>query len=121
MTPAEAAKLLTIASAYDNRKPDADQARAWALILDDIRYEDAQVVVIEHFRRSRDWLMPVDIIGAVKRIRAKRIAEHPPVIPPEPTRTSRHGSPTSTAASGTARRSTLTSSAANSRPATCVS
>jgi hypothetical protein len=83
MTPAEAAKLLTIASAYDNRKPDADQARAWALILDDIRYEDAQVVVIEHFRRSRDWLMPVDIIAGVKRIRAKRIAEHPPVIPPE--------------------------------------
>jgi hypothetical protein len=65
MSPADAAKLLTIASAYDNRKPDADQARAWALILDDIRFEDAQAVVVEHFRRSRTWLMPVDIIEAV--------------------------------------------------------
>jgi hypothetical protein len=82
MSPADAAKLLTIASAYDNRKPDADQARAWALILDDIRFEDAQAVVVEHFRRSRTWLMPVDIIEAVGRIRAKRIAAHPPVIPP---------------------------------------
>ena len=31
MTPAQAAALLTIAASFDNRKPDADQAKAWAM------------------------------------------------------------------------------------------
>lgn len=73
MTPAEAAAILTIAAAYDNRKPDADQAKAWAMALDGLKFEDCRQIVVEHYRKSRDWLMPVDVISGVKRMRSARV------------------------------------------------
>jgi len=82
MKPTEAAALLTIAAAYDNRKPDADQAKAWAMALDGLRFEDCRDVVVAHYRRSREWLMPVDVIGGVKRVRDKRIADFGPIPAP---------------------------------------
>lgn len=82
MTPAEAQVLLSMASAFDNRKPDADAAKAWAAALDDLRFEDCRVVLIDYFKTSTDWLMPATIRAGVKRIRAKRIEEHPPLTPP---------------------------------------
>jgi hypothetical protein len=82
MKATEAAALLTIAAAYDNRRPDADQAKAWAMALDDLRFEDCRTVIVEHYRKSRDWLMPVDVIQGVKRLRSDRLLEFGPV--PEP-------------------------------------
>lgn len=83
MKPTEAAALLTIAAAYDNRKPDVDQAKAWALALDGLRFEDCRVVIVEHYRRNREWLMPVDVVSGVKRLRDRRIAEYGPIdLPP---------------------------------------
>lgn len=73
MKPTEAAALLTIAAAYDNRKPDPDAAKAWAMALDGLRFEDCRQVVVEHYRTSREWMMPVDVIGGVKRLRHQRI------------------------------------------------
>ena len=83
MTPAEAAALLTIAAAYDNRKPDADAAKAWSMALDGLRFEDCRIAVVNHYRRSREWLMPVDVVEAVKRIRFDRVAAFGPYSPPE--------------------------------------
>lgn len=83
MTPAEAAALLTIAAAYDNRKPDADQAKAWAMALDDLRFEDCRTVIVEHYKRSRDWLMPVDVRRGVQRLRYERIDAFGPIPEPE--------------------------------------
>jgi hypothetical protein len=80
--PTEAAALLTVAAAYDNRKPDADTAKAWALALDGLRFEDCRDVIVQHYRKSREWLMPVDVIEGVKRLRFKRVAEYPPIQPP---------------------------------------
>jgi hypothetical protein len=82
MTPAEAQVLLSMAAAVDNRKPDADAAKAWAAMLDDLRFEDCRVAVIEHFKTSNDWLMPAMIRTAVKRMRAKRLHDHGPLTPP---------------------------------------
>lgn len=82
MTPAEAQVLLSMASAFDNRKPDADAAKAWAAALDDLRFEDCRVVLIDHFKTSTEWLMPAMIRAGVKRIRSKRIEDHPPLTPP---------------------------------------
>lgn len=86
MTPSQAAALLTLCSAYDNRKPDADQARAWALVLDGCDYEDAQAAVVRHYRESRDWLMPADVVSGVRAMRVKRwdtyYAEHGFPVPP---------------------------------------
>jgi hypothetical protein len=83
MKPTEAAALLTIAAAYDNRKPDADQAKAWAMALNNLRFEDCRDAIVEHYQRSREWLMPVDVIVAVKRARAKRIADFGPIPAPD--------------------------------------
>jgi hypothetical protein len=82
MKPTEAAALLTIAAAYDNRRPDADQAKAWAMALDGLRFEDCRAVIVAHYQRSKEWLMPFDVIGGVKKLRAKRIDDHPPLTPP---------------------------------------
>ena len=82
MTPAEAQALLSMAAAFDNRKPDPDAARAWAAALDGLRFEDCRVALIEHYKTSTDYLMPVLIRTAVKRIRAKRIAEAGDLTPP---------------------------------------
>ena len=78
MTPTEAAALLAIAAAFDNRKPDADAAQAWALALDGLRFEDCRDAIVAHFRVSSEWLMPAKVIAEVKRIRSKRITEFGP-------------------------------------------
>jgi len=80
--PTEAAALLTIAAAFDNRKPDADQAKAWAMALDGLRFEDCREVIIEHYRNSREWLMPVEVVAGVRRMRDRRIAALSIDIPP---------------------------------------
>lgn len=82
MNAAEAAALLTIAASFDNRKPDEDAARGWAYALEDVRFVDAREAVVKHYRRSSQWLMPVDVIKAVTAIRADRIAKAPHPIPP---------------------------------------
>lgn len=82
MTPAEAQVLIGMAASVDNRKPDEDVARSWAALLDGLRFEDCRVAVIEHFKTSNDWLTPALIRASVKRIRSKRIENHPPLTPP---------------------------------------
>lgn len=82
MTPAEAAMLLTVAAAYDNRKPDEDAAKAWALALDGLPYIDCRDAIVAHYRGSTEWIMPAVVRAAVRRIRAKRIDDHPPLVPP---------------------------------------
>lgn len=76
MTPAEAAALLGIAAAFDNRKPDPDAAQAWAIALNDLRFADCRDAIVEHYRRSSDWLMPEHVIAGVKRIRRNRVAAY---------------------------------------------
>lgn len=84
MTPAEAQILLGMASTIDNRKPDesGDAAKAWAAMLRDLRIEDCQQAVVEHYTNSSEWLMPAMIRTIVKRIRSKRVSDHPPLTPP---------------------------------------
>lgn len=82
MTPTEATGLLAVAAAFDNRKPDEAAAHAFAAALEGLRFDDCRQAIIEHYRTSTDWLMPAMIRTAVRRIRSKRISEHPPLIPP---------------------------------------
>lgn len=82
MTPAEAQVLLSMAATVDNRKPDPDAAKAWAAMLDGLRVEDCMQAIREHYTESTEWLMPAMVRARVKRIRAKRIADHPPLVPP---------------------------------------
>lgn len=78
----EAAALLSVAAAFDNRKPDPDAATAWAAALDGLRFVDCRDAIVAHYRTSSDWLMPQMVIAGVKRIRTKRIHEYGPIEPP---------------------------------------
>jgi hypothetical protein len=82
MTPAEAAALLAVAAAFDNRRPDADAAQAWSLALHGYRFEDCRDVIVQHYRTTGDWLMPHHVLTAVKKMRTKRLDEA--VEPPPP-------------------------------------
>jgi hypothetical protein len=81
VTPIEAAVLLTVCASFDNRKPDADAAKAWAIVLDGFHFEDCRDAVIQHYRSSREWIMPADITAAVRKIRTGRIEDVAPTPP----------------------------------------
>lgn len=84
MNTAQAAQLLAMAAAYDNRNASEIAARAWAEALDDVRFEDARYALIEHYKRSRQWLMPAEIREGVRALREQRTLRgrvrlgHPP-------------------------------------------
>lgn len=82
MNASEAAALLAIAAAFDNRKPDADAASAWAVALDELPAADCRDAIVQHYRESRDWLMPSDVIRRVKKMRTERLQLVRDVQPP---------------------------------------
>lgn len=69
MTPADAAKLLTLVHAYDGRKPDQARAHAWADALTDLNPDDCAQAVRRYFRTNHDWIMPAHIRRIVRDIR----------------------------------------------------
>lgn len=81
MNQAEAARLLSMASAYDRRTIGEADALAWADALHDVDYSDAAQAVREHYRDSREWLMPADVRNRVKAIRDDRLRSTP-IEPP---------------------------------------
>jgi hypothetical protein len=82
MTPTDAAALLTLAAAYDNRKPDKDAAAAWAAALGNLEAPDCQKAIVAHYRESSDWLMPVHIITRVRAMRVERMKAVLNLAPP---------------------------------------
>lgn len=82
MNTQEAAALLAVAAAFDNRKPDADAAMAWAAALHDVRFEDARDAVVAHYRESSDWMMPAMVTARVREQVSARHRRFGPLIPP---------------------------------------
>lgn len=79
MKISEAAMLLGTAAAFDRREVSELDAGAWhaalaAAGLADLELKDAEAAVIDHYSKTRDWLMPADVIGYCKRIRRERVA-----------------------------------------------
>ena len=75
-------KAVCPSQALDQYTPDA-----WALILRRIDYSDAKQAVIDIASRPLEpgksrYIEPGHIIAQVKRIRAQRLADHGPLIPP---------------------------------------
>lgn len=77
MTTAEAARLLTLAAAYDRRTIGEADATAWADALHGLRAADCAEAIRRHYRDSRDWIMPADIRHTVRKLRADRIRAVP--------------------------------------------
>ncbi len=57
----EAATLLGLAAARDNRKPSQAMALAWHEDLGDLDFDVAREALGRHYRTSTDYLMPVHI------------------------------------------------------------
>ena len=82
MTPQEAVALCRFTAAccpaqkFDEYTPDA-----WGLLLADVRFVDAKEAVVAVARKS-PWCSPAEILAEVRKVRAKRIAEHGEIVPP---------------------------------------
>ena len=83
MTPIEAAALLTVAAAFDNRKPNEDAATIWAVALDGLRPIDCKDAIVEYYKHRREWIMPSDIRDGVTQLRRDRIREMAHIQPPD--------------------------------------
>lgn len=90
MTADEVGKLLGLMALADNRKPpEDDEGRKamigfWLGMIGDLSYADAVQAVRDHYRESREWIMPADVRRGVKAIRQARLdAAGPTEIPPE--------------------------------------
>lgn len=82
MSPEEAVMLCRFTAACcPSQKFDEFTPDAWGLLLEDIRFVDAKEAVVRMARKS-PWVSPAEIIADVKKMRAKRIDEHGPIIPP---------------------------------------
>lgn len=73
MTPAAAAALLAVASAYDNRHLTPEAATVWADALAGLRPEDCRQAIAEHYATTTAFVMPAHIRAGVRRIREDRI------------------------------------------------
>ncbi|OZB88896.1 MAG: hypothetical protein B7X41_05740 [Microbacterium sp. 14-71-5] len=50
----------------NNTEERADMVEAWAVLLDDLSPADAGWALIEHYKRSRDSVMPADLRALVE-------------------------------------------------------
>jgi hypothetical protein len=77
MTIAEAARLLALAAAFDNRKPDTSGAAptAWADALDDLNADDCATAIRRHYRASTEFVMPAHVRRIVHDIHDERARE----------------------------------------------
>lgn len=64
----DAAALLTVASAFDNRQPNDATVHAWADALDNLDPAMCADAVREHYRESTAFLMPAHIRIIVRGI-----------------------------------------------------
>lgn len=75
MNKTEVAKLLTMASAIDNRTVGTETVEAWFMVIGDLDFDDATTVMFQHFRNSAEYLTPRQIILGVDELNRKRAAE----------------------------------------------
>ena len=73
----ETAELLAVIASFDRRTVGETDVRAWQLALSEVRAVDAQQVVVDHYRDSRDWIMPSDIRHGVAAMRRARLVGLP--------------------------------------------
>jgi hypothetical protein len=65
-------KLLAIASAFDNRKPNEAQAIAWAEVLDGLDPRDCVEAIKGHYKESKEYLMPAHIVARARMMMLDR-------------------------------------------------
>lgn len=74
ITPADAARLLALAAAFDRRTIGEADAVAWADALDGLTVDECSTAIRAHYRQTTEWLMPAHIRAHVLMVR-RDIAE----------------------------------------------
>lgn len=74
MSPAETARVLAAAAAFDQRTVGKSDVAAWHAALGEIEYADARDAVVRHYRATAERVMPVHVIHHAAEIRAEREA-----------------------------------------------
>lgn len=73
MNATEISALLTVCASFDQRKPNPETVPAWLAALGDLDFLPCRDAVVAHYQESREWIMPADIRGRVRRARATAI------------------------------------------------
>lgn len=73
MNRAEAAHLLALCSAFDNRTIGDADVLAWADVLADVPFIDAKTAVKAFYGRETRRVMPADVKAGVRLIRRDRL------------------------------------------------
>lgn len=71
----ETTQVLAKIQAFTTRKVDEAVIMAWHEVLAPCNADDCLKAVSEYFTRSKEWIMPVDILDLVKGYRGERIRE----------------------------------------------
>lgn len=75
MKTSEVAKLLAMASAFDNRSVGEANVSAWAAALaPSMPFPDAAEAVRQHFAATSDYLMPAHVNAYVRQLRRLRVS-----------------------------------------------
>jgi hypothetical protein len=74
VTPAETARLLAAAAAYDRRTVGDMDVVAWHKAIGHLDAADSLEAVARHYATSREWIMPADVSAGVQAIRNERAA-----------------------------------------------
>ena len=83
MTPGETLILTRfVKAACPQQAIDEFTPDAWHDLLSEVRFEDAREAV-RTICRKQPFIAPAEIIDEVRRIRAKRLHEAPPLVPPD--------------------------------------
>lgn len=83
MKKSEVLKLLTIASAFDNRRPTDVQVEAWHAVIGDLDYALAEAAVRRHFRESSQWMLPVHVVDGAAALATEQAWTAPTLSPDE--------------------------------------
>lgn len=76
MNKVDIARLYRMAcTAFPAQKFDEYTPYLWEEIFADVPYDDARAALM-HCVKTKEWLNVKDLLGAIRRMRAKRIDEH---------------------------------------------
>lgn len=83
MTPSDSVALARYVRAHFPQQPiDEYTSEALLELLAEFDARDARTAVLTIAKRGEHWCAPTDILAGVRRIRAKRISDHAPLLPP---------------------------------------
>lgn len=74
MNTPQLSMLLARIQVLDNRQVDALTLEAWEPLVGDLDYDDAVAAVNNHFRTTRNYLLPADVVSGATQAKKERVA-----------------------------------------------